>query len=112
MTGTRIGIKMTGLSDADYQLVTQFSSRLVTFPDRIARHITLSNLEWKALDDCLHQHNLIASHFSEIAFESTQAFCEAPVFFEETLRRRFSNMARIAMMDCMGYIDKAPPAND
>ena len=41
---------MARISETNYRNVIGFQSRIILFPDGVARHITLSNWEWEVYD--------------------------------------------------------------
>ena len=71
---------------------TRMSTRLITFPDGITRHITLPGWQWAALDRFDREDVLLSSKkIIAMAFEAAQADTRYPDEpFEETLRHHFS----------------------
>src|ERR1700691_2895843 len=80
-----------GISQAR-RSATRTSTRLITFPDRITRHITLPGWQWAVLDRFDRDSSLVsAARIVALAFEAAQCDPNHPEEpFEEKLRYHLS----------------------
>ena len=81
---------MTGADEAQYLAATQAASRLVMFPDGLARHITLKHCHWQLFDWLRTEKRWTEEAFAEGVFQAATEFCKDPERFEEQIRRSFS----------------------
>jgi len=105
MTGTRI--TLTGVDKAHYLNATGLSSRVVQFPDGMARHITLTNWEWEVVDWHTVVEGWATNALPELAFQHATEFCNDSSLFEEQIRRSFSSIIREGMRHRLGFDDPA-----
>lgn len=92
---------MTGGDEAHRLASSALASRLVSFPDGIARHITLSNWHWEALDRL--RTTWPDYDLTGMAFERAQKYSKEPHIFEDELRDRIRGMIKAAMPDVMSF---------
>jgi hypothetical protein len=84
-------ITLRGISEARRSAVTP-STRLITFPDRITRHITLPGWQWAVLDRFERDGSVAtAAEIAVFAFEDASVDPDYPdKSFEDKLRLHFS----------------------
>ncbi len=92
---------MIGADESRYLAISQLASRLVTFPDGVSRHLTLSRWHWEALDRLQSERGWTPYDAPETALEHAETFCSRrqPAAFEAQLRRSFRLMIEAGMVD-------------
>jgi hypothetical protein len=110
MTGTTITIK--GADEAHYLAATALTSRLVMFPDGIARHITLQNRQWEIADRLQKERGWPEDGLPGLAFDQAKKFCTDPARFEDELRDSFELFIRLSSGRSLGYHWSSPVDND
>jgi len=93
---------MTGADDAHYGRISQTSSRLVHFPDGVARYITMTNWHWEVLDRLHTEKGWDTSAIPAAALEAAHDYCSDPALFENQLRRSY----RMLLEASMAYVMK------
>lgn len=110
---------MTGADEAAYQSMVGLSSRVMTFPDGLARHITLSNREWNVVDWLEHEAGWLPQDLPELCFSHALTFWFNETFnraahaapaderrqFEEQLIRSLRSHIRVSMARASGLED-------
>jgi len=90
---------MVGADEAQYLASSQRSSRLISFPDGIPRHINLTHWHWEVLDRLHTDKGWPTYEIPKAAFEETCQTCNNPTMFEQELRRWFELIIEASMAD-------------
>lgn len=104
---------MTGADEAHYLSTSEKSSRILTFPDGKARHITLKNWHWDVLDKLHEDKGWPTTEIPSMAFQVADRYHpERGAEFEECLRWGISFLIKLNMAYVMREDDDWPASND
>ena len=97
MSGVRI---TTGGDDAAIKAALQSASRIITFPDGKARHITLESRYWTVFDKLQSEKGWPPDELPALAFQGASDFFQGSDEFEDKLRWGFRYLLKLNM----GYV--------
>lgn len=90
---------MIGADEDQYLASSKMSSRLISFPDGIPRHINLTNWHWEVLRRLHADKGWPEYEIPNAAFDEARQTCNDPTMFEQQLRHWLQLIIEASMAD-------------